>query len=165
LNRLFVVAVKDAGSFAQNFHRAHPRATGPQNVGIQNRKRRSTQILLGNFLDESWNINMRWASGRARSVETIQTTIGLRQRGNRTQRRVNFSKPLLDLRALVQVHGFAFILIALKPEHLAILISGAPSYSNFGPPTPAPPSLSITLYSHSHDSAAPLLAESVQMIG
>src|SRR5215468_10331987 len=97
-NRLLVVAVIDTRAFAKHIHGTNARAACAENIRVQNRQRGAAQIALGNFLDETWNINMRGASGGAWRIETIEAAVRLRHRGNLIERRMNLWKARYEFR-------------------------------------------------------------------
>ena len=67
---LLIVDVHDARAFAQNVHWTNARTTEAEDIGFQNRHRRTAQISRGNFLDEARNVNMSWTGDSARRVKT-----------------------------------------------------------------------------------------------
>src|SRR5271166_6515242 len=70
LDWLAVVAMHNAGTFAQHFNGTGTRTTSAQNVGVENAKRRAAQVAGGDALDESRHINVRGTCGGAGGVET-----------------------------------------------------------------------------------------------
>ena len=73
---LLVVAVHHAGAFAEDVYGAGARATGAENVGVEDRFRGTFKIAGGNLLDELGHVDVRGASGHAGSVEAVETAMG-----------------------------------------------------------------------------------------
>ena len=89
---LLVVAVIYTGAFAENVYRTDAGAAGAENVGVENGQCRATKIALGDFLNETRNVNVGGASGGARRVEAVKAAIGFSDRGLIVERGVDFRK-------------------------------------------------------------------------
>jgi hypothetical protein len=77
LDRLVILPMQNARTFAQHVDWTYTRATRPQDIGVQNADRGAAQISRRDALDKSRHIDMRWARRSTRSIETIQAAIGL----------------------------------------------------------------------------------------
>ena len=97
LDGLLVVAMHDAGAFAQHFDGADAGTTGAQDVGIENGVRRAAQVAGGDFLDEARHVDVGGAGGGAGRIEAVEAAIGFHQHRRGVERRMNFRKELLKL--------------------------------------------------------------------
>jgi hypothetical protein len=88
LNGLFVVAMIDAGAFAKDIHGTDTRATGAENIGVEDGERGAGEVSLRDFLDETRNVNVRGAGGGAGSVEAVETAVGFDESGLGIERRM-----------------------------------------------------------------------------
>ena len=84
--------IDDAHAFAQNFGGADSRATGAENVCLQNDARGTSRVAVRNLADEGRDIDARGTGLDARSVETEQTAMSFDERLARFQRRVEVGK-------------------------------------------------------------------------
>ena len=89
---LLVIAVIDAGAFAENVHGADTGAAGAQNVGVEDGECCPAQIALCDFLDEAWDFDMRRAGRSTRCVEAVKTAVGFDEGGGSVKRRMEFRK-------------------------------------------------------------------------
>ena len=78
---LLVVAMIDAGAFAEDVHRADAGAAGAEDVGVEDGERGAAKIVLGDFLDEARNVDVRGAGGGAGGVEAVEAAVGFGKRG------------------------------------------------------------------------------------
>jgi hypothetical protein len=69
-----VLRAENASAFAQFLHRAHTRAGGAEQIRLEDRTRRATQILRPYFLDELWYVDVRGASVGTRGVVAHQAS-------------------------------------------------------------------------------------------
>ena len=76
--RLLVVAMQNAGAFAQNVYRTHAGTACAQNVRVQNSERRAAQVSSGDFFDETRNIDVGGAGSGTGRVEAIEAAIRFR---------------------------------------------------------------------------------------
>src|ERR1700722_13671099 len=126
LDRLLVSFVHDAGAFAQNLSRTHPPATMAQNIRLKNYPSRTSQIVRGDFLDESGHVDMRGACRDARSIEAVQASSGFDGSLTRRHRRRKLGEILLVLLGRELGRNFAEIHRAsLGPQGSDILASQA----------------------------------------
>jgi hypothetical protein len=78
---LLVVAMIDAGTFAENIHGTDARATGAENVGVEDGKRGAAEIALGDLFDEARNVNVGGTGRGAGSVEAVEAPVGFGEGG------------------------------------------------------------------------------------
>src|SRR6516165_1852172 len=88
LDGLLVVAMVDAGPFAQDVHRTDTGTAGAEDVGVQDGKGRAAQIALRDFLDEARDVDMGGAGSGAGGVEAVEAAIGFDARGLGIERRM-----------------------------------------------------------------------------
>ncbi len=93
-----IVTMHNASTLAKYLHRASARATATQDVGIENAESRAAKISAGDALDESRHVDVRWTSGGARRIETVEAAICLKQRSLRFERRLQFAESRSQLR-------------------------------------------------------------------
>jgi hypothetical protein len=89
-----IVAVHDAGPFAEHLYRASLGTTAAKNVGIKDAERGAAKVSRADALNESGHIDMRWTRSRARRVKTIQATIRFDDGSLRRKRWFDLSKTL-----------------------------------------------------------------------
>src|SRR3954462_6857986 len=118
LYRLLVVPMHHACALTQHIDRTGARATGPQNISVEDRLGRAFQISARNLLDKPRDINMRRARSRAGSIEAVQASIRLHNGRTMTERRMQVRKTsgyLRILRSLCKkIEGFTHRRLAIS---------------------------------------------------
>lgn len=76
-DRLLVVTLQHAGSFAQHINRTYSRTTAAQNVRVQDGKGCPRQVIASDLLNKPGDVDVRGTHGRARRIKAIQAAIGL----------------------------------------------------------------------------------------
>ena len=92
LNGLLVVAMVDAGAFAEDVNGADAGATRAENVGFKNSLRGTGEISLRDLLDEARNVDVRGASGGAGRVEAVEAAVGFDKGFLRSEGRMDFGE-------------------------------------------------------------------------
>ncbi len=98
LNRLLVVTVHHAGSFAQHLHRTSPGTTRAKNIRIEDSSSRTGKIATRYLLNEARHVDMGRTSCRTRRVKTVEAAIGLRHGSLPVKRRVQIAEAFHHLR-------------------------------------------------------------------
>src|SRR5579872_374301 len=92
LDGRLVIAVHNAGAFAQHVDRTYARTAKAKNIRIQNRHCRAAQVPGGYLLNEARHIDMGGASRHARRVVAKQAAVCFHHCLLARERRVNIGK-------------------------------------------------------------------------
>ena len=78
-----VVAVHDAGAFAEHFNGTDTGTAAGEDVGFQDFAGGAAQVAGGDALDEAGDVNVGGAGGHAWGVEAVEAAVGFNCRGLR----------------------------------------------------------------------------------
>ena len=85
---LLVVAMQDAGAFAEDIDGTGARAAFAEDVGVEDGLRGAFEVVAGDLLDEARDVDVRGAGGGAGRVEAVEAAIGFGH-GGRVDRRAD----------------------------------------------------------------------------
>ena len=97
---LLVIAVRrtQAPSQSTSLSRAGAGAAFAEDIGVENSARGALEVVGGDLLDEARDVDVRWAGGGARSVETVEAAIGFRDGGGLIEGRMKVRETRSNLR-------------------------------------------------------------------
>src|SRR5579862_3524359 len=76
LNGLAIVAMHDAGAFAEDIDGADAGATGTEEIRVENCERGAAQVAGGDFFDEARNVDVGGTGGGAGRIEAEEAAVG-----------------------------------------------------------------------------------------
>ena len=89
--------MEDAGAFAEYVDGADARATGAEDVGVEDAEGGAAQVAGGDALDEAGDIDVCGAGGGAGRVEAVEAAVRLNDSGLGGERGLQLTEALAQM--------------------------------------------------------------------